>query len=94
MDKLQIVGPKDFLKICKPTFEYLKQQGMNETECLKMITTNAAKIMGLEAEIGSIKTLKKADIILCKGLPVFDFTDTESIVIVIKDGLIEINKNF
>ncbi|MGI5858154.1 MAG: amidohydrolase family protein [Tepidanaerobacteraceae bacterium] len=94
MDDLEVVGPKDFLKICKPTFEYLKQQGMNEIDCLKMITTNAAKIIGLEAEIGSLKTLKKADIILCKGLPVFDFTDTESIVMVIKNGLIEISKDF
>lgn len=92
MEELKVVGPKDFLRICKPTFEYLKQQGLSETECLKMITTNAAKIMGLEAEIGSIKKLKKADIILCKGLPVFDFTDTDSIVMVIKDGIVEINK--
>ena len=48
--------------------------------------------MGLEDETGSIKKLKKADIILCKGIPVFDFTDTESIVMVIKDGTAEIDK--
>lgn len=94
MEELKVVGPKDFLKICKPTFEYLNRHGASKVDCLKMITTNAAKIMGIEPEVGSIKKLKKADIILCKGLPVFDFTGTESIVMVIKDGLIEINKNF
>ncbi len=93
MEELEVVGPKDFLRICKPTFEYLNQHGISKVDCLKMITTNAAKIMGIEPEVGSIKKFKKADIILCKGLPVFDFTDTESIVMVIKDGIIEIDKN-
>lgn len=94
MEELEVVGPKDFLKICKPTFEYLNQHGASKIDCLKLITSNAAKIIGLEAEIGSIEKLKKADLILCKGLPVFDFTDTESIVMVIKNGSIEISKNF
>ncbi|WP_296970369.1 MULTISPECIES: amidohydrolase family protein [Tepidanaerobacter] len=92
LDDIKMVGPKDFLKICKPTFEYLSKHGVAKADCLKMITINAAKIMGLEAEIGSIAKLKRADIILSKGLPVFDFTDTESITTVIKDGLIEFNR--
>ncbi len=92
LDDIKTVGPKDFLKICKPTFEYLNKHGVAKADCLKMITMNAAQIMGLEAEIGSITKLKRADIILCKGLPVFDFTDTESIITVIKDGLIEFNR--
>ena len=57
-----------------------------------MITTNAAKIMGLDAEIGTLSRLKKADIIICKGIPVFDFTDTDSVLMVVKDGLVEIDK--
>lgn len=93
MEELEVVGQKDFLKICKPTFEYLNQHGVSKVDCLKMITTNAAKIIGIEPEVGSIKKLKKADIILCKGLPVFDFTNTGSIVMVIKNGIIEIDKN-
>ena len=87
LDELEVVGPKDFLKICKPTFEFLKQQGISKVDCLKMFTTNAANIMGLEAEIGSIKKLKRADIILCKGIPVFDFTDTDAVIMVIKTVL-------
>jgi imidazolonepropionase-like amidohydrolase len=93
MEELEVVGPKDFLRICKPTFEYLNQHGISKVDCLKMITTNAAKIMGIEPEVGLIKKFKKADIILCKGLPVFDFTNTGSIVMVIKNGIIEIDKN-
>lgn len=94
MDGLEVVGPKDFLKICKPTFNYLVQQGMSKIECLKLITKNAAKIMGLENITGSIAKLKQADIILCKGLPVFDFTDLqESVVMVIKDGQVEVDKS-
>lgn len=90
---LNIVGPKEFMKICKPTFEYLLQKGFSKTDCLKMITINAAEIMGLASQIGTISPLKKADLIICAGIPVFDFTDTRSIVTVIKDGNIEISKN-
>ena len=31
LDQLEVVGPKDFLKICKPTFEFLKQQGISKS---------------------------------------------------------------
>lgn len=89
---IAVVGPNDFLKICKPSFEYLCNRGVSKVDCLKMITTNAAKILGLEAEISSIKPLKKADVILCRGLPVFDFTDIDSIRMVIKDGIVEVDK--
>jgi len=89
---IELVGPKDLFKICKPTFEYLYERGVSKTECLKMITVNAAKVMGLETEIGVISKLKKADIILCKDIPVFDFTDTDSVVTVIKSGAVEIDK--
>lgn len=92
MDDLELVGPKDLLKICKPAFEYLHEHGVSKVDCLKMITTNAAKVMDLDAEIGTISKLKKADIIICKGIPVFDFTDTDSVVMVIKDGVVEIDK--
>lgn len=93
MEGIELVGPKDLFKVCKPTFEYLHERGVSKVDCLKMITTNAAKVMDLDAEIGVISRLKKADIILCKGIPVFDFTDTDSVVMVIKDGVIEIDKN-
>lgn len=93
MVELEIVGPKNFLQICKPTFQYLIQHGISKIDCLKLITTNAAKIMDLETTTGSIAKLKQADIILCKGLPVFDFTDQEdSIIMVIKDGQVEVDK--
>lgn len=92
MNDIELVGPKEFLKICKPTFEYLHERGVSKVDCLKMITANAAKIMELDAEIGIISRLKKADIIICKGIPVFDFTDTDSVLMVIKDGIVEINK--
>lgn len=92
MDDIELVGPKDLFKICKPTFEYLREHGFSKVDCLKMITTNAAKVMGLDAEIGTLSRLKKADIIICKGIPVFDFTDTDSVLMVIKDGLVEIDK--
>ena len=92
LNSLTFVGPREFLKIFQPTFIYLTRKGVSKIECLKMITLNAAKILDLELEIGSIRKNKKADLILCKGIPVFDFVDTDSILMVIKDGLIEIDR--
>lgn len=92
LNNLTVVGPQEFLKICQPTFIYLTRNGVSKIDCLKMITLNAAKVLGLEMEIGSIKKNKKADLILCKGMPVFDFVDIDSILMVIKDGIIEIDR--
>jgi len=93
MGQLEVVGPKNLLQICEPTFRFLEQHGISKIDCLKLITTNAAKIMNLDNVTGSIAKLKQADIILCKGLPVFDFIHQEdSIPMVIKDGQVEVDK--
>lgn len=48
------------------------REGCDVERALKMITINAAKIMGVDDRIGSIEEGKDADIVLFKGLPAFN----------------------
>jgi len=48
------------------------RNGVSYDRAIRMITINAAKIMGLEDRIGSIEVGKDADIAIFKGLPGFD----------------------
>ena len=42
---------------------------MDKTKALEGITINAAKNCGISESVGSIKTGKDADLVICKKLP-------------------------
>ncbi len=54
---------------------YIKE-GLPEEEGLKAITINAAKILGVDNRIGSIKEGKDADLVIFDGSPFEMFTNT------------------
>jgi imidazolonepropionase-like amidohydrolase len=41
--------------------------GLTEQEAMNMISANAAKILGIDSDYGSLETGKKASFFLCKG---------------------------
>jgi imidazolonepropionase-like amidohydrolase len=41
--------------------------GLNELDAMNMISLNAAKILGIESDYGSLEPGKKASFFLCKG---------------------------
>ena len=43
------------------------KEGLPEIEAVKAITINAAKILGLDERIGSLKVGKDADMVICDG---------------------------
>jgi imidazolonepropionase-like amidohydrolase len=53
---------------------------------LKMLTTNAARLLGVEAERGAIKPGLYADIIATPGDPLADITALRRVAFVMKDG--------
>lgn len=55
--------------------------GMDYNEALKSITINPAKILGLEARVGSIKAGKDADLVLYDGDP-FEYLTNVCIVMI------------
>jgi imidazolonepropionase-like amidohydrolase len=53
---------------------------------LKMMTTNAARLLGVEAERGSIKPGLYADIIATPGDPLADIKALRRVAFVMKEG--------
>ena len=64
---------------------------MKPIEALKAATVNAAEMLGLSQQIGSITAGKFADIVAVKGDPTADIANMRNVVFVMKGG--EVIKN-
>jgi imidazolonepropionase-like amidohydrolase len=58
-------------------------------EALVAATRSAARVLDLGAEIGSIATGKRADIIAVSGNPLDDVSAMRQVIFVMKDGLVQ-----
>jgi len=70
-------------------FELMVQHGMTPADALKAATVNAADLLGLGAEIGSLEPGKRADLIAVAGDPLADVTVLKRVGFVMKDGRVE-----
>jgi imidazolonepropionase-like amidohydrolase len=67
--------------------EFVKR-GMSSTDALKSATVNAARMLGLDNELGSIAAGMKADIIAVQSSPLDDISELGRILFVMRDGII------
>ena len=72
-------------------FLALVRGGMKPIEALQAATVNAAQMLGLSQQIGSITAGKFADIVAVKGDPTADIANMRNVVFVMKGG--EVIKN-
>lgn len=73
----------------KLEMEGLVKAGFTPEEALKAGTIQAARLLGLESEIGSIESGKWADLIAVEGDPVEDVNAVGNIAAVMKGGRLE-----
>ena len=67
-------------------FELMLANGMTPTSALVAATLNAADLLGLASEIGSIEPGKSADIIAVSGDPLADVTVLKQVRFVMARG--------
>ncbi len=69
-------------------FELMVKHGMPAAAAIEAATMNAATLLGVEKEIGSLEPGKAADIIAVSGDPIRDVTVLKSVRFVMKDGVV------
>jgi len=60
--------------------------GMQPVEVLRAATIDGARIVGIDADLGSLETGKLADLVVLDANPLEDIRNTESIAYVMQDG--------
>jgi imidazolonepropionase-like amidohydrolase len=68
-------------------FELMVKHGMTPAAALHAATVNAADLLGLLADVGTIEPGKRADLIAVDGDPLTDVTALKRVPFVMKDGV-------
>ncbi len=74
-------------------FGFMTEVGMSNFEALKSATVNAADLMNISDDLGTIEKGKLADIIALDGNPLDDISATSRVSFVMKDGIVFKSKN-
>lgn len=69
-------------------FELMVKHGMPAAAAIKAATLNAADLLGIAKEVGSIEPGKRADLIAVAGDPLSDVTVLKHVAFVMKDGVV------
>lgn len=73
-------------------FVYMLEGGMQPLAALQSATLNAALLLGMEKNLGSLEAGKLADIIAVAGNPVENITELQRVKFVMKDGIVVMNE--
>jgi imidazolonepropionase-like amidohydrolase len=66
--------------------ELYVQAGLTPMQVIQLATLGSARVMAMDADVGSIEVGKRADLILVAGNPLEHFLDLRKVVRVVKDG--------
>jgi imidazolonepropionase-like amidohydrolase len=69
-------------------FIYMIEAGMKPMDAIKSATINAAELLGMKDQVGSIEIGKFADIVAVDGDPLTDSQVFGKVVFVMKDGVV------
>jgi imidazolonepropionase-like amidohydrolase len=67
-------------------FPYMVKYGMTPAQAIRSATSNAAELLGMQNDVGSIAPGKYADLVAVKGDPLNDITVLQNIDFVMKGG--------
>lgn len=69
-------------------FELMVKHGMTPATAIEAATVNAADLLGLSDEVGTLEPGKRADVIAVAGDPLTDVTTLKTVAFVMRDGRI------
>ena len=69
-------------------FPYMVKYGMTPAQAIRSATSDAAALLGMENDVGSIAEGKYADLVAVKGDPLSDITVMEHVAFVMQGGKI------
>jgi imidazolonepropionase-like amidohydrolase len=69
-------------------FELMVKHGMTPLQALEAATVNAADLLGLAADVGTLEPGRRADLIAVDGDPLRDVTILKHVPFVMKDGVV------
>ena len=73
-------------------FELMVKHGMTPAAAIQAATTNAADLLGLADQVGSLEPGKSADVIAVSGDPLSDVTTLKKVQFVMRDGKVYSDK--
>lgn len=72
----------EFVEEC----QILHELGLQATDCLRAATSHAAKILGMDATIGTIDVGKLADLVALRNNPLGDLANLRDVAFTVADG--------
>jgi imidazolonepropionase-like amidohydrolase len=66
--------------------ELYVQAGLTPMQVIQLATSGAAKVMGMDREVGTVEAGKRADLILVQGNPLENFAALRNVTRVITNG--------
>ena len=75
-------------------FELMVKHGMTPASAIHAATVNAAELLGLSSDIGTLESGKRADLIAVAGDPLQDVTVLKRVGFVMKDGRVVVKDDF
>ena len=67
--------------------EIYAQAGLTPMQVIQLATSGAAKVMGMDGDVGTVAAGKRADLILVRGNPLEHFSDLRNVTRVVTKGL-------
>lgn len=68
-------------------YELLREGGFSPAEAVRVMTLNGARVLGMEDEVGSVESGKRADLVVLEGDPADPASGIRDVRLVFKEGV-------
>lgn len=92
LDVNKLYGSDVLMLIARPAMELLFDNGFDENVCLSLLTSNPARILGLDDVVGKLDVGMDADFLVSNGVPGLEVWESDDILSVFVNGKMMISR--